>query len=171
MAPSSNDTSESLRDLPADFDAATTCSLTIPAASPLPAEGMHQEWTIRSCAEEPCLCSTTFEEDLVALARCDAIQIGYRKDFGATAWRARGVQNGKCIIDVGTEMDGIVTVHRCTRPVNEALCCSGSTPQKMDDSCTLLGTCDMIAGGPSPCSQGDLVAPMCPGETVSCQNL
>ena len=139
----------------------------------------YSDWEHQGCFDAPCLCSEParpFVEDVLA---CRAIDGGYYWGLGSEALRVSGRTGDDCIIRVGNDLEGSVTVYECTLPLPiEPWPGIASNDDHgfvhfldgIEDLCTEQGNCSLLGGGPNPCWEDtELAAPYCTAASdVSC---
>lgn len=131
----------------------------------------YVEWQHQGCFNAPCLCSEParpFVEDILA---CRAVDGGYYWGLGSVSVRVTGRAGDDCILRVGDELEGRVTVYECALPLPiEPWPGIASNDdhgfvhflEGIEESCTEEGTCSLLGGAPNPCwEDADLAAPYC----------
>jgi hypothetical protein len=165
----------------AGFDAAPSgvCDgLTVQDPDP-EADVIYAAWEHQGCFDRPCLCSEPARPFLEEVLACGAIDGGYYWGLGSVAVRVTGRTGDDCILRVGNELEGGVTVYECVLPLPiQPWPGIASTDDHgfvrfldgIEDFCTEEGECTVLGGRPNPCWEDeDLAAPYCTQHSeISC---
>ncbi|MFO0747175.1 MAG: hypothetical protein U1F43_16150 [Myxococcota bacterium] len=121
------------------------------------------------CLSAPCTCAAGLDDRVERLLACDAIAIGWYEGLGSAYFSVAGRDGGDCLIDVGSETEGGVAVHRCRLPLPVSLWTGlmGALDEVdmthplegIEDRCTLTSSCCVLSGCPNPCTGAE---PLCP---------
>jgi hypothetical protein len=161
----------------AEVDRSNPCD---PALGPYPPVGTdnatYTEWTALTCLEDACLCTSAAGRAFVAaLLACDAVSGGFWQPLGSTYLRVVGRSGGDCVVDVGSEVEGGVSLSRCTNPLPLTAWpglarTDGAVFDGFLDHCEFVGSCCLLDGCPDPCSASGLDVPLCPpGAGTPCE--
>jgi hypothetical protein len=162
----------------ADAEGSDVCGLTVQSPEP-DGDIRYDDWQVQGCFDRPCLCADAarpFVEDVLA---CRAVEGGYYWGLGSEYVRITGRSGDDCIVRVGNDIEGSVTVYECALPLPvQPWPGIASTDDSgyvdfldgIEDLCTEEGTCSLLGGGPNPCWEDtDLAAPYCTAASdVSC---
>ncbi|MCC6625066.1 MAG: hypothetical protein IT385_27720 [Deltaproteobacteria bacterium] len=158
-----------------DGETTTPLSPCDPAYGPVTPVGTddvtYDHVTATDCLSEPCACSDVAAERVEKLLACDAIGLGWYEGLGSVYMRVVGRDDGHCVIDVGTEVEGGVGVSRCRLPLPltawaglEGALGGGGTTEPLagiEDRCEQILSCCVLTGCPQPCT-GEEAVPLCP---------
>jgi len=154
-----------------------------PESAPVDAVGMNDVvYESRSsfpCFVDACMCSTAACDFMSQLLSCDAVEGGYWWGQGSEYLRVQGRRDGKCIIEIGSEVEGGVAGYRCELPLPLSpwpglMHDRSGDPgfrmlQGIEDVCEWQGSCQVRPDAPKQCSDSDLDPPLCPyAGSLSC---
>jgi len=154
----------------ADGAVSDVCGLIVQSPAP-DGDVTYDDWEQQGCFDRPCLCSDEarpFVEDLLA---CRAVEGGYYWGLGSEAVRVTGRSGDDCIVRVGNDIEGSVTVFECVLPLPiqpwPGIASTDDTGHVkfldgIEELCTEQGTCSLLEGRPDPCwDDTELAAPYC----------
>jgi hypothetical protein len=132
------------------------------------------EWTTYVCLQDACLCNESAEPFVAGLLACDAVQGGYWWALGSTYARVVGREGSQCIIDVAADVEGGISLWRCTLPLPLAPWPGlmsvdpndGNGPDFFDgieSSCEMIDSCNIVKDPP-----GCAGFPGCPPGAEAC---
>ena len=142
----------------------------------------YDEWEQGSCYEDACFCDLAAEARLRRLLGCEPFGVGYYWELGSEYLRAVGIDSGRCVIEIASEVEGWVDVYRCTLALPLAPWSgladdrtgdqvSGNLIQGIEEDCVTVGGCSLLSGDPDlACYASESNPALCPAGTLPCDS-
>ncbi|MFT3775341.1 MAG: hypothetical protein QM820_59085 [Minicystis sp.] len=136
------------------------------------ADVVYDQWTTYRClGDKARLCQEPPPHTLEKLLRCEAVEGGWYWGQGSASLRVVGRDQGACVIDIVSEVEGGASVHHCNLPLPmtpwkglSTIATGGETENPIagvEAHCSLTVKCSLFPEGPNPCDGVMPRPPLC----------